>query len=143
MEQGISSNTRRELIGALSKRYRQANRSEKGRILDEFVKLTKCHRKQAIRVLNQGRPSVSISVRSSRRIYDEAVREALVAIWEAADRICGKRLRIVMPDYVEPLEFRSLPTMALDSIRIVLAPFFAAAVAAAVPALPPPMTTTS
>lgn len=104
MKRGISSSTRRELIGALSERYRQTGRSEKGRILDEFVKLTKCHRKHAIRLLNHGRPSMSISVRPSRRIYDEAVREALVAIWEAADRICGKRLRIVMPDYVESLE---------------------------------------
>lgn len=104
MERGISGNTRRELIEALSKRYRQASRSEKGRILDEFVKLTKCHRKHAIRLLNEGRPSMSISVRSSHRIYDEAVREALVAIWEVADRICGKRLRIVMPDYVSSLE---------------------------------------
>ncbi len=35
---------------------------------------------------------------------DEAVREALLAIGEAADRICGKRLRIVMSDYVQSLE---------------------------------------
>lgn len=104
MERGISGNTRRELIGALSERYRQANRSEKGRILDELVKLTKCHRKHAIRLLKQGGPSVSISVRSSRRIYDEAVRQALAAIWEAADRICGKRLRVVMLDFVDSLE---------------------------------------
>ena len=104
MKRGISSNTRHELIGALSERYRQGSRSEKGKILNELVKLTKSHRKHAIRLMNQRRPSESISVRPGRRIYDEAVREALVAIWEAADRICGKRLRVVMPDYVESLE---------------------------------------
>ena len=104
MKGGISSNTRHELLGALSERYRQGSRSEKGKILDELVKLTKFHRKHTIRLMNQGRMSKPISVRSSRRIYDEAVREALVAIWEAADRICGKRLRIVIPDYVESLE---------------------------------------
>ena len=104
MKRGISSNTRHELIGALSERYRQGSRSEKGKILDELVKLTKFHRKHTTRLMNQARSSKSISVRPSRRIYDEAVREALVAIWEAADRICGKRLRIVMPDYVESLE---------------------------------------
>lgn len=104
MKRGISSNTRHELIGALSERYRQGSRSEKGKILDELVKLTKFHRKHTTRLMNRGRSSKSISVRPSRRIYDEAVREALVAIWEAADRICGKRLRIVMPDYVESLE---------------------------------------
>jgi hypothetical protein len=31
------------------------------------------------------------------RIYDEAVREALVVLWEAADRICGKRLKAILP----------------------------------------------
>ena len=104
MKRGISSNTRHELIGALSERYRQGSRAEKGKILNELVKLTKSHRKHAIRLMNQRRPSESISVRPGRRIYDEAVREALVTIWEAADRICGKRLRVVMPDYVESLE---------------------------------------
>ena len=104
MKRGISSNTRHELIEALSERYRQGSRSEKGKILDELVKLTKSHRKHAVRLMNQGRPSKSISVRPSRRIYDEAVREALVTIWEAADRICGKRLRVAVPDHVESLE---------------------------------------
>ena len=47
MKRGISSNTRHELIGALSERYRQGSRSEKGKILDELVKLTKSHRKHA------------------------------------------------------------------------------------------------
>jgi hypothetical protein len=27
----------------------------------------------------------------SRRIYDEAVKEVLIVLWEAADRICGER----------------------------------------------------
>jgi len=38
MKRGISSDTRHELIGALSERYRQGSRSEKGKILDELVK---------------------------------------------------------------------------------------------------------
>ena len=36
--------------------------------------------------------------------YDEAVREALIVIWEAADRICGKRLKAAMPRLVESME---------------------------------------
>ena len=39
-----------------------------------------------------------------RRIYDEAVREALIVIWEASDRICGKRLRPLLPTMVEAME---------------------------------------
>ncbi len=98
MKRGISEVTRRELVQAIAEQYRYATRSEKGRILDKFVKLTKYHRKHAIRLLSQDKPVAAKSVLPSRRIYDEAVREALLAIGEAADRICGKRLRIVMSD---------------------------------------------
>jgi hypothetical protein len=44
--------------------------------------------------------------RKSRRfrIYDEAVKEALVVLWEASDRICGKRLKALIPILVPALE---------------------------------------
>ena len=35
-----------------------------------------------------------------RRIYSEAVREALIVLWEAADRICGKRLKAILPGLI-------------------------------------------
>ena len=37
-----------------------------------------------------------------RRIYDEAVREAVIVVWEAADRICGKRLKRRCPTWWTP-----------------------------------------
>ena len=40
----------------------------------------------------------------SRRIYDEAVRGAVIVIWEAADRICGKRLKAALPHLVDSME---------------------------------------
>ena len=42
--------------------------------------------------------------RGQRRIYDEAVREAVILISEASDRICGKRLKAAMPRLVESME---------------------------------------
>jgi hypothetical protein len=42
--------------------------------------------------------------RRGRRIYDEAVREALMVLWEASDRVCGKRLRPLVPILVEAME---------------------------------------
>ena len=39
-----------------------------------------------------------------RRIYDEAVREAVILVWEASDRICGKRLKAAVPHLVESME---------------------------------------
>src|SRR6187455_3183956 len=38
------------------------------------------------------------------RIYGEAVRQALIVLWEAADRICGKRLKALLPSLVVALE---------------------------------------
>ena len=39
-----------------------------------------------------------------RRVYDDAVREALIVLWEASDRVCGKRLRPLIPILVESME---------------------------------------
>lgn len=105
MAGGISTQARTELLGALRERYRSATRAEKGRILDEFVAVAKCHRKHAVRLLKRaeeehtGKPQPP-----SRRVYDEAVREALIVIWEAADRICAKRLKAVLPELVEAMQ---------------------------------------
>ncbi len=84
--------TRRELIEAIGARYRGASRSEKQKILDEFVALTGCHRKHAIRVLSAERVANAVE-RARNRVYDEATRQALIVLWEAADRVCGKRLK--------------------------------------------------
>jgi hypothetical protein len=37
---------------------------------------------------------------------DEAVRQALTLLWEAADRICGKRLKALLPVLIESIERR-------------------------------------
>ena len=39
-----------------------------------------------------------------QRIYDDTVRQALIVVWEASDRICGKRLKAVLPHLVESME---------------------------------------
>jgi len=37
-------------------------------------------------------------------VYNDAVREALIVTWEASDRICGKRLRSLMPFLLDAME---------------------------------------
>jgi hypothetical protein len=100
----ISRRARSELLQVLRQRYRESTKQEKSRILDEFVAVAKCHRKHAVRLL--GRPSDETAVRAAggRRVYDEAVQEALVVAWEASDRICGKRLKAILPTLVESME---------------------------------------
>ena len=50
----ISAAARQELVQAVGERYREGTTAAKRRILDEFVALTRYHRKHAIRVLNGG-----------------------------------------------------------------------------------------
>lgn len=104
MSKKISSEARQELVRAVGERYRRAAKVEKLRILDEFVAVTGYHRKHSIRVLNTADPP-PVRVRQSRlRLYDAAVKEALVMLWEASDRICGKRLKPLLPVLVPALE---------------------------------------
>src|SRR4029077_16487201 len=93
----ISMAARDELVAAIAGRYAQGNRVERGRILDEFAAVTGFHRKHAMRLLRAGQVTRRCDPRPGRRIYAEAVREALIVIWEASDRICGKRLRQLLP----------------------------------------------
>ena len=105
MGRGISRMARKELLGTIRDRYQHSTRKDKGRILDEFTAVTGLHRKHAIRLLagsdgeREHQPSLS-----GRRIYDEAVREAVIVVWEASDRICGKRLHAELPHLVESME---------------------------------------
>src|SRR3979490_146795 len=91
-------------VAAIAGRYAQGDRAERGRILDEFAAVTGFHRRHAMRLLRAGQVTRRCGPRPGRRIYDEAVREALIVIWEASDRICGKRLRPLLPILVEAME---------------------------------------
>ena len=99
----VSMATRDELIAAVINRYGGSNRREKIRILDEFVAVTGFHRKHAMRLLGGKKPRRS-AARLSRRIYGDDVRAALVLVWEASDRVCGKRLKPLIPILVDAME---------------------------------------
>jgi len=97
--------TRQELIAAVGSRYRASSRSERRQILAEFVAVTGYHRKHAIRVLaRESAPRPVPQGRSCHRLYDEAVRQALIVLWEASDRICGKRLKAALPLLIGAME---------------------------------------
>lgn len=100
----VSMATRAELVEAVGERYRSADRRSKGRVLDEFVAVTGFHRKHAMRLLRTKRPVKAGGSCIERRIYDEAVRTTLVVLWEASDRLCGKRLRPLIPILLDAME---------------------------------------
>ena len=89
----VNREARAELTRAVAERYRGSSKDEKTLILNEFVRLTGYHRKHALRVLRKRVPTRTPRGVSRPCVYDEAVRQVLVVLWEASDRICGKRLR--------------------------------------------------
>jgi hypothetical protein len=104
MHPAISTQTQTELLETLRQRYHEASKPEKAKILDEFVAVAGCHRKHAIRLLRKAQRAEPQAPPVAPRIYDEAVREALVVLWEAADRICGKRLKAILPRLLQAQE---------------------------------------
>ena len=91
---GISKMAKQELVATIRDRYRQASKKDKGRILDEFTAITGHNRKHGIRLLSQ-------PVGEEEK---QAVREAVIVVWEASNRICGKRLKAALPNFVDSME---------------------------------------
>jgi hypothetical protein len=104
----MSLSARRELLAATATRYQQARKKEKQNILDEFIAATGYHRKYAIGLLNDFGPVPTELSKRERiprdRIYDDDVKEALIFVWETANRICSKRLVPFLPKLVKSLE---------------------------------------
>jgi hypothetical protein len=82
----ITAEARKQILQAVVERYRTVDSVDRRRILDEFVILTGYHRKHAIRVLNHPTQLHPATQHRRSRLYDEAVRQALIILWEASDR---------------------------------------------------------
>jgi hypothetical protein len=104
MHTKMTHTVRAELANAIRRRYQAASGKEKRKILEEFVASTGYHEKSAIRMLNGEPATEHRQTRVRSPLYDEAARAALIVLWEASDRICGKRLRAVLPILLPALE---------------------------------------
>lgn len=105
MEPKITKVARDELARAVRQRYLVATGGEKSRILGEFTANSGYHPKYAIEILNRTECGPKPARRRRRLpLYDEAARQALIVMWEASDRICGKRLKPLLRTLMSALE---------------------------------------
>jgi hypothetical protein len=111
---GPDPQRRRAALEAARLRYGGLSATGKKKLLDELELLTGYHRKSLLRLLNR-RPAptpdgVGAMEEPSelkphpRRRYGPEAAAALVPLWEASDRLCGKRLAALLPLLVESLE---------------------------------------
>jgi hypothetical protein len=110
---GNDRQSRRLALAAARRRYGGLSAAGKRRLLDELQELTGYHRKSLLRLLNRPEPPTAAQLDGApaepekphhRRRYGPEVVAALVPLWEASDRLCGKRLQALLPLLVESLE---------------------------------------
>jgi hypothetical protein len=68
-----------------------------------------------MRLLRGTARPLEIRSRPGRRVYGEAVRAALVMVWEASDRICGKRLQPLLAPLIEAMERHGHAGLSCDA----------------------------
>jgi hypothetical protein len=106
--------TRDELVVAIRERYRRSNKAGRTTILDEFVAVTGCHRKHAVRLLTSAGERRLPQAQGDARRYGMEVREAVIVLWGASDRICSKRLKPLIPALLPALERHGRLTLTAE-----------------------------
>ena len=101
----ISRTARVELARSVRRRYQAASGKSKKQILTEFIAISGYHPKYAVQLLNAEESAVPEKrYRQRHTLYDEAAKQTLTVLWEASDRICGKRLQPLLPILLPALE---------------------------------------
>jgi len=117
----MSPRSKKEYIETIYLRYRNASRSQKALILDEFCATTGFHRKHAIRVLKKfKRFRKTITKRPGRSPFysQPQILKPLKKIWLAANLPCSKRLKIILPLWIPGYiqSFGSLPPETVEAL---------------------------
>lgn len=93
-----SLTSKMEYLKAIHHRYHKATKEAKSRILEEFCKVCRYHRKHAIRLLNAPLQEGNRPVRRKRPVrYSAGAIRVAEAIWEASGYLCAERLKEAIP----------------------------------------------
>jgi len=90
-EDKMTLDERRKYLRTMRKRYVEANRKERGQLLDEMQAVTEMHRKALLRLMN-GSLARKSRVKQRENTYGLEVDEALRIIAESVDWLCAERL---------------------------------------------------
>ncbi len=104
MERSLSFQAKREVLYQMAPQYREASQSRKRTLLEAFVATTGYVPKYARWLLNHAEEVQHMDGRSHLRSSGPEVQHALFLVWNAANRICSKRLIPFLPTLIEALE---------------------------------------
>ncbi|MCX6855023.1 MAG: integrase [Verrucomicrobia bacterium] len=108
----MSRKTRNEYLETMRCRYRRySGKQAKGKLLDEFCRVTKHERKYASKLLSKlrdpGQKNTAQFNRGGRpKIYDTEVVSVIFEIWKHSEQPCGKRLVPMLKDWLPFYEKR-------------------------------------
>jgi hypothetical protein len=91
-EDRMTIDERRKYLYRMRQRYREANRKQKGTLLDEMERVTELHRKSLIRLM-KGSLARRRRCRERGSTYGPEIDDALRVISESLDYPCAERLR--------------------------------------------------
>lgn len=99
----MSAKSRDELLTITRSQYLESDFSDKTKILDSFVGATGYNRKYAVTLLKKGASNRSYP-KDRSRTYNKEVLEALIILWNTANRICSKRFVPFLPELITSME---------------------------------------
>lgn len=123
-----------EYIATIRRRYFQADRLERTRLLNEAEAVTEYHRKHLLRLLHRPAAPGPLKTRHRPRTYTPEVIDALRIAWEACGYICSRRLQPFLPEllpiltragilHLSPQTTATLVQISPPTIDRALAPF--------------------
>lgn len=115
MHSDMSTETKREVLARLRRRYATAGQEYKSKLLDEAVEMLGYHRKAAIRALGARaaaatQPRLNLVLGRPKTYQPATLLPILKPIWFTAFQPCGSRLHALLPEW--------LPAYELDHRRI-------------------------
>lgn len=95
----MTEQARREYAEVMRARYQEADKRERGAMLDEYCRVTGCHRKAAIRRLRAA-PQRPRRGSGPPPRYGRDLLPLLAQVWQASGYLSGKLLRPIVPALV-------------------------------------------